>query len=87
MGAARYTIGEQWLLDNTPYTALNGDDYKNKNWAFEALKDAANGASTYKFTGSFYMIFEYMGSKDYPYVYCGILGASFNLTRVVEEAA
>lgn len=87
MGAARYTIGEQWLLDNTPYTALNGDDYKNKNWAFEALKDAANGASTYKFTGSFYMIFEYMGSAKYPYVYCGILGASFNLTRVVEEAA
>ena len=87
MGAARYTIGEQWLLDNTPYTALNGDDYKNKNWAFEELKDAANGASTYKFTGSFYMIFEYMGSESLPYVYCGILGASFNLTRVVEEAA
>lgn len=86
MGAARYTIGEQWLLDNTPYTALNGDDYSG-NWKYEALKDAANGASTYKFTGSFYMIFEYMGSAKYPYVYCGILGASFNLTRVVEEAA
>ncbi len=85
-GAARYTIGEQWLLDNTPYTALNGDDYSG-NWKYEALKDAANGASTYKFTGSFYMIFEYMGSAKYPYVYCGILGASFNLTRVVEEAA
>ncbi len=85
-GAARYTIGEQWLLDNTPYTALNGDDYSG-NWKYEALKDAANGASTYKFTGSFYMIFEYMGSAKFPYVYCGILGASFNLTRVVEEAA
>ena len=85
-GAARYTIGEQWLLDNTPYTALTGDTYSG-NWKYEALKDAANGASTYKFTGSFYMIFEYMGSTSYPYVYCGILGASFNLTRVVEEAA
>lgn len=85
-GAARYTIGEQWLLDNTPYTALTGDTYSG-NWKYEALKDAANGASTYKFTGSFYMIFEYMGSTDLPYVYCGILGASFNLTRVVEEAA
>lgn len=85
-GAARYAIGEQWLLDNTPYTALTGDEYSG-NWKYEALKDAANGASTYKFTGSFYMIFEYMGSTKYPYVYCGILGASFNLTRVVEEAA
>lgn len=87
-GAARYAIGEQWLLDNTPYTALTGDEYSG-NWKYEALKDAENGASTYKykFTGSFYMIFEYMGSTQYPYVYCGILGASFNLTRVVEEAA
>lgn len=82
IGSWKYALGDQWVLDNTPVSTLG--DYKT--WAVDGLSAEAP-AGTYKFTGSFYMIFEYMGSAEFTFGYCGILGASFNLTRVVEEAA
>ncbi|MGN0790062.1 MAG: hypothetical protein ACI4MW_01170 [Christensenellales bacterium] len=82
IGCWKYALGDQWVLDNTPVSTLG--DYSA--WAVDGLSAEAP-AGTYKFTGSFYMIFEYMGSADFTFGYCGILGAGFNLTRVVEEAA
>lgn len=70
------TLGDDWVLNNTPQTKLGA--YDNLKATTTPNKDG----DAYKFTGSFYFIFEYAGSAKYPYMYCGILGAGFNLVPV-----
>ncbi len=76
--ALALNVGDSWVLDNTPMTALG----EYAEYAYTATPGAESPAGTYAFTGEFYFIFEYAGSASYPYVYVGILGAGFNLTRV-----
>ena len=79
--AMAWNLGDQWVLDNTPMTKLgNYDDY-----AQTATPGTNSVAGTYAFTGEFYFIFEYAGSATYPYMYVGVLGCGFNLTRIVAE--
>lgn len=73
-----FALGDEWLLTNTPVSSI--DTSKNYGATATVTPGSSGTAGTYAFTGSFYFVLEYVGSTKYPYIYCGILAAGFDLT-------
>lgn len=65
---------DEWAIANTPITAKTG------NYVYE-LKDNKDALLTYAYTGEMYIIQSSTGSKDYPYIFYGVLGAGLNITK------
>ena len=75
MSLAKAVNNNEWLYANTIVDSASNDNQ------YGTTATAGATIFTYGYTGEMYIIQSSTGSKDYPYIMYGVLGAGLNITK------